>query len=435
MRSRAARFALLLLLAAAIPAAAQEGPRPRAGHLVPEPSSDSLVVIRADRMLDVRTGDIVSPALVVVRGATIARVGGTAPSGAREIDLGDMTLLPGLMDVHTHLAGSLGGDWLTRPVTETIADAALRAAYNARTTLYAGFTTVRDMSGAAGIALEHAIEAGRAVGPHMVSARYSIGITGGHCDETGWAPGVLELGPEHGIADGPDEAVEAVRYQIKHGARFIKICATAGVLSYEASVGAQQFSDEEMTAIVEEATRHGASVAAHAHGTAGIKAAVRAGVASIEHGSILDDEAIQLMLEHGTFLVPTNYLTGAMDLESLPPSIRAKAEYIIPEMDRSLSAAIAAGVPVALGTDAAVYPHGDNAKEFTAYVEAGMTPLQAIQSATLRTSELLDMTDRGRIEAGLLADLVAAPGNPLEDVSVLERIAFVMKDGVVYVLP
>lgn len=431
----ASKLALPALLIIAATAEAQEGPRPRSGHLVAQPQFDPIVVVRSARMLDVVSGDIVAPALVVVRDGAISQIGGAAPAGAPEINLGDMTIVPGLMDVHTHLAFSLDGNWLTRSVTETNADAALRAAFNARTTLYAGFTTVRDMSGEAGIALERAIEAGRAVGPRMISSRYSLGITGGHCDETGWAPGILEMGPEHGIADGPAEALEAVRYQIKHGARFIKICATAGVLSYEESVGSQQFSDEEMAVIVEEAARHGARVAAHAHGTVGIKAAVRAGVASIEHGSILDDEAIQLMLEHGTYLVPTNYLTDVMDLEALPPSIRTKAEYLIPEMDRSLAAAVAAGVPVAFGTDAAVFPHGDNAKEFAAYVEAGMTPLAAIQSATLRTAELMNLDDRGRIEVGLLADLVAVPGNPLEDVTVLEQVSFVMKGGVVYVMP
>lgn len=435
MRPDTRWFAIFLLFVTPGCVYGQGVPRRGAGHIVGEPQTDSLVVVRAARYLDVTTGEIVSPGLVVIRDGMIAQLGGSAPAGAREYDLGDVTLLPGLMDAHTHLAGSLAGDWRTRPVTETSADAALRAAQNARTTLYAGFTTVRDMSGEAGIALERAIDQGRAVGPHMISARYSLGITGGHCDKTGWAPGILERGPEYGVADGPSEAMEAVRYQIKHGARFIKICATAGVLSYEESVGAQQFSDEEMAVIIEEAARHGAKVAAHAHGTVGIKAAIRAGAASIEHGSILDDEAIALMLQHGTVLVPTNYLTDAMDLDALPPAIRAKAEFIIPEMDRSLSEAIASGVPIAFGTDAAVIPHGDNAREFGAYVEAGMTPLRAIQSATLRTADLMDVPDRGRLEVGMRADLVAAPGNPLQDVTVLERVNFVMKDGVVYVTP
>lgn len=388
--------------------------------------------VRAARMLDVETGRLVSPAVVVIEGERIVRVGGSVPEGSEVIDLGDLTLLPGLMDLHTHLGFDLEGDWIGRAVRETDADVALRAAHYARMTLEAGFTTLRDMSGPAGIALQHAIESGLVEGPRLVSGRYSIGITGGHCDETGFAPGVLERDPEEGVADGPAALLRAVRYQIKHGAGFIKICATAGVLSHEGPVGAQQMSEEEMRTVVEEAARHGLNVAAHAHGTEGIKAAVRAGVASIEHGSILDDEAIALMIDHGTYLVPTTYLHEAWDPTPFPPVIRRKAEMISPLAIESVRRAIAAGVKIAFGTDAAVYPHGENAKEFAALVERGMTPLEAIRSATTQAADLLGVEDRGRIEAGLLADLVAVDGDPLEDIRALERVRFVMRGGEVF---
>jgi imidazolonepropionase-like amidohydrolase len=390
------------------------------------------MAVRTARMLDVESGQMRTNALVVVENGKITRVGGGVPRGAEVIDLGNATLLPGLMDLHTHLSGDLTGDWTTRNVREDAAHQALRAAHNAQTTLLAGFTTVRDMSGFPGVALADAIQAGYAVGPRITPSANMIGITGGHCDVTGYAPGILEKGPEEGIADGVPELLRATRYQIKHGAKFIKICATAGVLSFEGPVGAQQLSFEEMQAIVQEAARHGMKVAAHAHGTEGIKAAIRAGVASIEHGSMLDDEAIQMMIERGTYLVPTVYVASAVDLDALPPPIRAKAEEVILLARASIERAIAAGVKIAFGTDAAVVPHGDNAKEFAALVDRGMTPLHSIQAATVNAADLLGVEDRGRIAQGLLADLVAVPGNPLEDITVMQRVTFVMKDGVVY---
>jgi len=389
-------------------------------------------VVRAARMLDVATGEMRSNALVVVENGRITRVGGTAPRGAEIIDLGDATLLPGLMDLHTHLAGDLEGNWVTRDVRETSAHQALRAAGNARTTLMAGFTTVRDMSGFAGVALADAVRDGYVDGPRVFPGANSLGITGGHCDVTGYAPGILEVGPERGVADGVAGVLHATRYQIKYGAKFIKICATAGVLSFEETVGAQQFTFEEMQTIVDEAARHGMKVAAHAHGTAGIKAAVRAGVASIEHGSILDDEAIQMMIERGTYLVPTTYLVGAINMDALPPPIRAKAEEVLPMAVGSVRRAVTAGVKIAFGTDAAVYPHGDNAKEFAALVDRGMSPLEAIRSATINAADLLGVDDRGQIAEGLLADMVAVSGNPLNDITAMENVRFVMKGGEVY---
>ena len=265
--------------------------------------------------------------------------------------------------------------------------------------------------------------------PGYVLTTVSLGITGGHCDVTGFRPGVLEQGPEGGTADGPWEVVQAVRYQIKHGAQVIKVCATAGVLSLEGPVGAQQLSYEELKAIVDEASRHGLRVAAHAHGVEGIKAAIKAGVTSIEHGSILDDEAIAMMKERGTYLVPTTYLIDRINLAVLPALIRSKAETIMPLARASLKKAIAAGVKIAFGTDAGVYPHGENAGEFVVYTKLGMSPIDAIRTATTVAAEALGKTDRGTIAAGKLADLIAVPGDPVRDITATQHVSWVMVGG------
>jgi imidazolonepropionase-like amidohydrolase len=394
----------------------------------------SLRALHAAHVLDVEAGRLLDDAWVLVEGERIRAVNPRElPATAEVFELGARTLLPGLIDCHTHLTGDLEGDWVVREVRENAADAALRGAKNARTSLLAGFTTVRDVGagGFADVALMKAIDAGWVLGPRMFPAGHAIGITGGHADTTGFVPGVLERGPESGIADGVEEVLAAVRYQVKHGAKVIKTCATAGVLSFEGPVGAQQYSQEELEALVQEAHRHGLKVAAHAHGTEGIKAAIRAGVDSIEHGSMLDDEAIALMKARGTFLVPTDYLTEAMDMERLPAPIRKKAETILPLAQSSHSKAIAAGVKIAFGTDSGVYPHGFNAKEFTTLIHRGMQPLAALRAATIHAAELLGVGDRGSITPGKLADLIAVSGNPLADVSVLERVEFVMKGGTI----
>jgi imidazolonepropionase-like amidohydrolase len=395
------------------------------------------VVLRAARMLDVQTGRIIQPAVIVIEKDRIKSINPASVPRGQVIDLGDVTLLPGFIDMHTHLSFDIEGAWIYRPVTDTAGDYALRGARNARLTLLAGFTTVRDVGSAhfVDVALMRAIDRDFVPGPRIFPAGHSIGITGGHCDTTGFAPGVTERGPETGVADGPESALRAVRYQIKHGAKVIKICATAGVLSLEGPVGAQQLSEQEMRTIVEEATRHGLKVAAHAHGTEGIIAAIRAGVASIEHGSMLNDEAIRLMKERGTYLVPTTALTDSIRLDALPPPIRAKAEYVIPLAKQSLQRAIGAGVKIAFGTDAAVIPHGQNAKEFSALVARGMSPIDAVRAATVNAADLLGVNDRGRIAPGLLADLVAVPGNPLDNIRVLEDVRFVMKGGQIYKRP
>lgn len=394
------------------------------------------IVLRAARMLDVSTGRIVSQPSIEISGGIIRRVTtgvGSTPASARVIDLGDVTLLPGFIDAHTHLTSNLDPESVIRTVRETPAERALRGVGNARAMVRSGFTTVRDVGSSdfADIALMRASDRGWIQAPRIIPAGHSIGITGGHCDVTGFAPGIRELGPEEGVADGADAVMRAVRYQLKHGAKVIKVCATAGVLSFEESVGAQQLSDAELAAAVTEARRHGVKVAAHAHGNEGIKAAVRAGVASIDHGSVLDDEAIAMMKARGTYLVPTHYLTEGWDRSGLPAIFRAKADAIIPRMRESLTRAIRAGVKIALGTDAAVIPHDQAVREFAIYVRRGMTPLQAIQAGTINAADLLGVTDRGRIADGLLADIVALPGNPLDDITAVERVTFVMKGGAV----
>jgi imidazolonepropionase-like amidohydrolase len=397
------------------------------------------VVLHAARLLDVRTGRMVHPAAVVVEGDRIRAAGAaaeiSAPAGSRILELGDRTLLPGLFDMHVHL--SVGGRNLQRfeGIYSGPIDNAYRAADNARTTLLAGFTTVRSAgdSDFIDVALGKAIERGIAEGPRIVPAGYQISMTGGHGDEDGWPPGVFELGPEQGVADGPERLLRAVRYQIKHGARVIKMMVTAGVLGFEATYDAQQFSEEEMRTVVDEARRNGLKVMAHAHGLAGTLAALRAGVASIEHGSQLDDEAVRMMKARGVYLVPTAYINsgGGKDLAGYPELIRAKAAAATKAAGASLERAIRAGVKIAFGTDAGPLPHGENAREFAVLVAHGMTPLAAIQAATIAAADLLGVDDRAVLEPGRLADVVAVPGDPLADVRAMEHVDFVMKGGAI----
>ena len=396
----------------------------------------TLKVLRADRYVDVESGRTVSPAVIVVRGQRIEAVNpASAPTGAEVIELPGLTLLPGFIDAHTHLTSDMGAGWETRDVDWTAADDALLGVRNARLTLMSGFTTVRDVgsSGFTDVALMHAIERGDIIGPRVVPAGHAIGITGGHCDSTGRAPGLIELGPKEGVADGRDEILKAVRYQIKHGAKVIKICATAGVMSFEGPVGAQQYSDEELRTVVAEAKLHGVKVAAHAHGAQGIIAASNAGVDSIEHGSLLTDEAIAVLKKNGTWLVPTLYQW--FEPYDLPPAINEKNEYIKARIGDSMRKAFAAGVKVALGTDAGAGPHGTSGKEFTAYVTYGMSKADALRAGTVNAAQLLGIDDIGRLSAGAFADIVAVAGNPLDDIRVVEDVRFVMKDGVVYRSP
>ena len=394
-----------------------------------------VVAIKAGRVLDVRTGQFINNAFILIEGERITAVGAniTVPVGAEVIDLKTMTVLPGLIDCHTHLTGNPDGHGY-QSLGVSVPRSALRGARNARLTLEAGFTTVRNLGaeGYADVALADAIKTGDVPGPRIVASGPALGITGGHCDDTLLAPEFHHTA--EGVADGISAVQQKTREVIKYGAGVVKICATGGVLSLGDDPKASQYTLEEMKTIVAEAHRLGRKVAAHAHGGDGIKLAVMAGVDSIEHGTYIDDEAVKLMKEHGTFLVPTLYLGDwfLVNYERLgiPAPIIAKAKEVMPAMQRNIGAAIKQGVPVAFGTDAAVYPHGLNAREFAVLVRLGMTPLQAIQTSTLNASKLLGWEDRaGAVEAGKYADLIAVEGDPTKDVTELERIKFVMKGG------
>ncbi|HZU78497.1 MAG TPA: amidohydrolase family protein, partial [Acidimicrobiales bacterium] len=305
-----------------------------------------------------------------------------------------------------------------------------------------GFTTVRNLglfiqTGGLllDVALKKAIDRGYVEGPRIVPAGHAISPTGGHLDPTMFqalAPHVLPLTVEEGIANGAAEIRKAVRYQIKYGAELIKVCASGGIMSHTGPAGAQQYSDEELRTVVDEAHRAGLRVAAHAHGDAGIRAALEAGIDCIEHGSLMSDETIDRMVELGRFLVPTTYLADGMDVSHAPPELQAKAAEVFPVAKQTISKAIARGVKIACGTDAPAIPHSRNAKELLALVDRGMTPLQAIRAATTVAAELIDRDDRGRIEEGLLADIIGVPGDPLADIAVTEDVRFVMKGGAVY---
>jgi len=405
--------------------------------------SRPVTAIRAGVLIDGTGAAPVRDAVILVEGDRITAVGPNlpVPRGAMVLDLSGRTVLPGFIDAHVHLVGRLigEGDWQHSGITELPSTLVLLGSAHARQTLEAGFTTVRNVgsAGFADLGLRDAIAAGWVPGPRIVGAGIAIGARGGHCDETaGFNPGTFghEAGIEEGVADGADQARSAVRYMVKYGADVIKICATGGVLSPKDSVGLQQYSEEELRAIVETARLLQRKVAAHAHGPEGIKAATRAGVASIEHGSILDDEAVRLMVQHGTYLVPT--LLAGFAVESLararqlPPAIAAKALAITPRMHESFRRAVAAGVKIALGTDAGVMRHGTNAREFPLMVNLGMSPMQAIQAGTLNAATLLGVqADAGSLEPGKLADIIAVKGDPLRDVAVLQRVDFVMKGG------
>ncbi len=392
-------------------------------------------VIRSARMIDVATGTVISPAAIVVEGGVIAAVNPIDfPLDSIVIDLGDATLLPGMMDMHSHLTLDYytGDHWTTAPVFETAADWALYGVKFGRQILEAGFTTVRDAGtfpGFPDVALMRAIESGRVVGPRMFPAGHYISITGGHCDVTGFAPGIMELGPNEGIADGVDEILKAVRYQAKHGVKVIKVCATAGVFSKGDQPGAQQYSAEELESIVEEASRHGLKVMAHAHGSEGILAAVEAGVASIEHGSMLTPQIIKEMKKRGTYYVPTLYLIDIPLPPETPEWTVKKSEFLRPHIERSFKMAVDGGVNIALGTDSGVMRHNEVGKEFGAMVRRGMTPLRALQSATINAADLVGVSDRGALKPGLLADIIAVDGDPLTDIAAMERVVFVMKGG------
>lgn len=400
------------------------------------------VVIKAKAYLNVRTGQLIEPAVILIDDGIIKAINPESiPNETKEINLGEKILLPGLMDMHVHLDMDFMKNHATLMVTESGSKRTLRAVKNAEKTLLAGFTTVRNIGQVhptielIDVALSEASDEGWITSPRLIPCGHMIGITGGHADLSmfgGFGEGVMDLSPEYGIADGNDEVLKATRYQIKHGAKAIKIMATSGVTSLEKHVGAQQLTFEEMKTIVDEANRHGITVAAHGHGTEGIIAAIKAGVTSIEHGSFLNDEAISLMKEKGTYLVPTIALQKQIKLESLPKIIAKKAKEAIAGSTKSYKKAIKANINFALGTDAPLVPHGKNALEFQAMIDVGMKPLDAIQAATINPAKMLDLNDRGEIKEGLLADLIAVDANPVNDIRVLENVKFVMKGGIVY---
>jgi imidazolonepropionase-like amidohydrolase len=407
-------------------------------------SSDAseLTLIKAAAYLDVRTGTLIKPANLLITGETITEINPkVVPEDTKVINLSEKTLLPGLMDMHTHLDLDYNDGFGGIITNESASKGAIRATKNAEKTLMAGFTTVRNVGQVhitgelIGAALSEAEQEGWIKSPRIVPAGHMISISGGHGDlSLGLAESIFEPEPKHGIINGPLDAIEAVRYQIKHGAKVIKMHATAGVMSLEDSVGAQQLSNEEMRAIVEEAHRHHLKVAAHAHGTEGIKAAIRAGVSSIDHGSLLDDEGMKMMKEKNVFLVPTSGLVDFVmeSIDKQNPKIAAKAKYVLPLAKENLAKAIKSGVKIALGTDSPLIPHGQNAYEMSSMMDKGMSALGAIQSATINSAELLGVSDRGEIKEGLLADIIAVDENPLDNIKTTESVQFVMKGGVVY---
>jgi len=405
--------------------------------LMPAQQLPSRVVVRAGKLLDVKTGKTFADQAIVIEGDKIVSVGAMAAvkssAGDRVIDLSHATVLPGLTDAHTHLTmdpKNIGYASLAVSVPRE----ALTGARNARVTLEAGFTSVRNVGASAftDVALRDAINAGEIPGPHMLVSGPALSITGGHCDNN-----LLPFeyhATEEGVADGIAQVQHKVRENIKYGADLIKVCATGGVLSKGDDPQASQYTLEEMKAIVADAHRLGRKVAAHAHGAQGILWASEAGVDSIEHGSYIDDAGIAEMKKNGTYLVPTLYL-GDWFLENaeknrVPDFLLFKAKAVVPAARKNIAHAFASGVKVAFGTDAAVYPHGLNAHEFAVMVKLGLTPLQSIQAATINAADLLGWSDKiGSVEPGRWADIIAVDGDPLQDVTTLERVKFVMKGG------
>lgn len=430
------RFALLVCLLAS-PLLAAESP-------TPTPIPPALVLIKAARWVDPAAGVVRENQAALIEGDKVKQIGavadltkGLAPN-VRVIDLGNATVLPGFIDCHTHLTGQ-PENYYEDIFRKSPIDVATSSHIYARRTLLAGFTTVRNVGAHeyTDLALRRAIDAGKIPGPRMLCSAVALGSTGGHADLTGFSPYLDFKLIAPGIANGPEQIRAAVRRNVKYGADWIKIMASAGVLSEEEAVGAPQYSVEEMKAAVDEAALWGRKVAAHAHGAEAIKMAVRAGVASIEHGSLIDDEGIRLMKEHGTWLVADiyndDYILAEYSRLGYPQKIIDKEKMVGRVQRENFRKAFQAGVKCAFGSDAGVYPHGWNAKQFAKLVEWGMTPMQAIQSATAGAADLIGWkTQAGQLASGYFADLVAVKGDPLKDIGVLEKLDFVMKGGAIY---
>jgi imidazolonepropionase-like amidohydrolase len=424
---------LVAALALAVPAVAQSPP----AAAVPKS-----IVLKAAHLFDGRSGKLSEPGLLVVRDGRIVGVGAGAaiPTDARVVELGDATLLPGFIDAHVHLTGDHNDNWaqgfyegmLRFPVEQSF-----HAERNAKLTLLAGVTSVRNLGASdfVDIALRNAINDGLVEGPRIIAAGYAIGSTGGHCDASPFPPAlVAPLGPQQGVCNGPEECRAAVRYQMKWGADVIKICASGGVLSESDPVDVPQLTPAELAAIVGEAHTWNRRVAAHAHGDLAAREAVTAGVDSIEHGSFLSTQTLQLMKQKGTYLVPTRSALNwvVAHAASYPPKIAAKARAAGEGHEKAMREAMRLGVNFAMGTDAAVYPHGQNAKEFGYLVDIGMTPSQALLSSSLGSARLLGIdADTGTLEAGKAADVVAVRGNVLENIRATEAPILVMKQGAI----
>ena len=396
------------------------------------------IAIRAGRLIDGRGGPPITNAVILIQGDRITAVGPglTIPANARVIDLSKSTVLPGFIDCHTHVT-SQPTDYYEDIFRKTPIDIAVTAHVYAKRTLDAGFTTIRDVGSAefVDVSLRNAINRGDIPGPRILAATLTVGSTGGHGDLTGFSP-YLKFGSFSGVADGVADIRKLVRFEIKNGADVIKMIASAGVLSEEESVGAPQYSQEEMNAVVEEAAMWGRRVAAHAHGTEAIKRAIKAGVASVEHASMIDEEGIRLAKEHGTYLVMDiyndDYIMAEYKRLGYPQKILDKEALVGRTQRENFRKAAQAGARLAYGTDAGVYPHGWNGKQFAKMVEWGLTPMQAIQTATVNAADLLGWSDRvGSVQAGRFADIVAVSGDPLADIKQLENVSFVMKGGVV----
>lgn len=411
-------------------------------------TAPAATIIHAARLIDGRSGELQTEMSLVIEDGRITRVvrGYVPPAdGDKLIRLLEHTVMPGLMDMHTHLQSQHSKDSYTERFFMEQADYALRSTVYARATLMAGFTTVRDLgdNGVNSVSLRKAIEQGWVPGPRIFTAGKSLATTGGHADPTNSLRGDYrrDPGPMEGVVNGPDDARKAVRQRYKDGADLIKLTATGGVLSLAASGHNPQFTDEELAAIVSTARDYNMTIAVHAHGAEGMKRAVLAGVTSIEHGTFMTDEIIDLMKQKGTYWVPTN-MAGEWVAEQakvpgyFPEIVRPKAAAIGPVIRETFRKAHAAGVKIAFGTDSGVSPHGQNAREFELMVEGGMSPMKAIQSATLEGARLLRIDDRlGTLEPRKIADVVAVAGNPLQDISLMKNVVFVMKDGIVYKSP